>query len=256
VGEVTDVRISLSKARLADRPVAERPRVPVLIALDRERIVGRGAMIPMKMTDEALKELIDLGLRGQLITESFVTGLLYVELDLHPGSPLNLVKEPGVHIREIPTLPTTLQQVQAKASEIVNKLSEIDFQRLVDSLTTTVDGLRDITTSPRLKAAVENLDETVAKANAAFGSIDKLASGLNSDVRPIATSLRNTADQATNTLESVRTLVQPGSPLAYQLGVTLQDLSEAARALKALADELERNPGMLIRGRAINEDHE
>ena len=56
--------------------------------------------------------------------------------------------------------------------------------------------------------------------------------------------------QVNGTFGNVRTLVAPDSPLAYQLSHTLNDLSEAARALRALATELERNPSILVRGRA------
>ena len=60
---------------------AEVNRIPVIIKLDANKISGRG--VGGNLTDPAgLKAAIDRGLRGQLQTESIVTGVLFVALDL------------------------------------------------------------------------------------------------------------------------------------------------------------------------------
>ena len=46
-------------------------------------------------------------------------------------------------------------------------------------------------------------------------------------------------------------MIEPESPLAYQLTQTLQDLSSAAIAVHELADMLQRNPSVLVRGRFV-----
>jgi paraquat-inducible protein B len=165
------------------------------------------------------------------------------------------VRDPEVAIREIPTLPTTLEQVQQRASEVINELSRLDLHHLVESLTGTLDGVNQLVTSPHLKAAIDGLDETVRHADEALVSVRSFSDGLRGDVQPVAASLRATSEQASATLDGVRTLISPGSPLAYQLGTTLRDLGEAARALAVLADELERNPSVLVRGRPLVGDH-
>src|ERR1043166_8904494 len=65
-----------------------------------------------------VEEAIALGLRAQLVSESLVTGLLYIELDFHPGTPATLVNDPSIKYPEIPTLPTALERVEVQASEI------------------------------------------------------------------------------------------------------------------------------------------
>jgi hypothetical protein len=48
---------------------------------------------------------------------------------------------------------------------------------------------------------------------------------------------------------SIRTDLEPGSPLTYKLNNTLDDVSSAARAVRQLADYLEQNPSAVLRGR-------
>ena len=51
------------------------------------------------------------------------------------------------------------------------------------------------------------------------------------------------------TLEQVRALVAPEAPLTVELTRTVGDLGRAARALRDLADYLERNPNAVVFGR-------
>ena len=54
------------------------------------------------------------GMRAQLQTESLLTGLLYIDLDLHKGTQPNFVLEPGGPYQEITTVPTDFAQVQER----------------------------------------------------------------------------------------------------------------------------------------------
>ena len=60
--------------------------------------------------------------------------------------------------------------------------------------------------------------------------------------------------QATVTLGTVNTTIEPNSPVNYQVVQTLQDVSAAARSIKELADYIQRNPGALLRGRDISQE--
>jgi paraquat-inducible protein B len=54
---------------------------------------------------------------------------------------------------------------------------------------------------------------------------------------------------AQGTLDSANTMIEPNSDLGERLDETLQEVSGAARALRLLADYLERHPEALIRGK-------
>jgi paraquat-inducible protein B len=50
-------------------------------------------------------------------------------------------------------------------------------------------------------------------------------------------------------LASVQQFIAPNSPVGYELVKTPQELSDAARALRVLADYLERHPNAVVFGR-------
>jgi paraquat-inducible protein B len=55
-------------------------------------------------------------------------------------------------------------------------------------------------------------------------------------------------------VDDIHALVAPDSALAVGLTRTVGDLGQAARALRDLADYLERNPNSVVFGRATDGD--
>jgi paraquat-inducible protein B len=155
---------------------------------------------------------------------------------------------------EIPTVPTALERVQMQASEFLMKLSSVDFAALAESAREALDGVKTLVNSPKLRSAVDGLDGAVTNLDAAIGDIRRLAGGLETQVLPLGARLRATADKADASLDGVRVLLEPGSPLTYQLGRTLEELAGAARAVRTLAESLERDPAVLVRGKYVPEE--
>ena len=259
VGSVTDIRLRLGGEGVVQRTDVEKGvRIPVFIEIDQDKIAlqgGRGRLDE----PEQVKHLIDLGLRAQLNAQSLVTGLLFIQMDFYPDQPANFVMPPGSKPQEIPTMPTTMEQVQSAAAEIIHKLDQMHFEEMVKSVHDVLDGVNTVVNSPALKQTIEKLPATVANVDQTVTSLHDLAERLDSKQGPFFDSLKGTSDktsatleQARLTLQTVQTLVDPGSPLATQLSASLQEISSAARSMRLLADYLERNPGSLVRGRDVN----
>ena len=106
IGEVAAIQLRLDAVPGKLRPGIQGLRLPVFIDVDRAQLLSKGG------TGEALErgrldELIQMGMRAQLDTESLLTGFLYIDLDLHPKTPANYILEPGGPYREIrPFRPT------------------------------------------------------------------------------------------------------------------------------------------------------
>jgi paraquat-inducible protein B len=264
IGSVSAVKLNLSQAAAIDQP--GELRIPVLIEIDADRLAEKGAKtLP---TQENVQRLIDHGLRAQLAMQSFVTGLLYVKSDFFPGTPANLENDPSVPYPEIPTIPTPLEEVQAKAGQFLAKLDQADVAGMVASLHKAVDGLDQLLNSPHLKATLEVLPGTVdglksvsADAKTTLTSLRKLADDLDAKLGPLGGTMQATATDAretlrtTNlTLQQMQTLLKPDAPLAYSLQRSLNDLSAAARAFRQVAEELERDPSVLLRGKGAVEE--
>src|SRR5262245_8460714 len=265
VGTVKNILLQLEKDM-------KEPRIPVIIQIDLDKLRSRGGTGALLSDPQALKEAIDKGLRGQLQLESFVTGLLFIGLDIFPDSEAHFVQEPdqGHKYPEIPTQPTTLEAAQGKVVEILAKLEDIDFKRLIESITKAVDGLNGLVSSPGLKRAIGSMDQVTTQLTEAGTNIARAAHTLDGSVKSLAGDLELTSAEARaalkqagaaikqsetaikgaeETMASIRAVVDPDSTTFYEINRTLKEVSTAARSLRLLANYLERNPRALIFGK-------
>lgn len=235
------------------------PELPVIIDVDEAQLKRQGG------TGEALKPreleaLIKRGLRAQLNMESLLTGILFVDIDFRPGTPVNLVLEPGARIREIPTVPTDLAQVQKSAMTALAHLEKVDFVALAQSITDAANAAKDLVGSPDLKATLVSLKEDARDLNATLDSIRDLSTSLHTRSGPLIASLKKASDQAnltllqvSSTMSTLQATVAPDSPLAYRLNTALDNLAGATDAIRQLADYLQRNPSALVRGKYVSD---
>jgi len=257
IGTVAMIELRLLPSQGRVRPDIRGLRLPVIVDLDRSQLLARGG------TGEALETagfdaLIKQGFRAQLATESLLTGLLYIDLDLHPNTPLKFVLEPNGPIREIPTVQTDLEQLQERLTKALDKFEKIDFQALVVSITDAANSIKTLTGSPELKATLESLKGTVANLNQAITSARDILNNANSKIGPLVTDLQKNSDQANKTMKDTRAALvnlqqtlDPDSPLAVHLNQTLDSLTETSRSIGEFTDYLQRNPGALVRGRYV-----
>jgi len=268
IGSVSRILLNLETGQGPAQAISNGIKIPVIIELQQRRLLSTGAGEVDLEDPHAMKSLIDSGLRGQLSMESFVTGVLYVDLDFHPGTPVKLVLPPGANTpyQEIPTVPTPLEQAQSAATMLIAQLEQIDFQKLSETIKQTLQSISQLVTSPQLKAAVGNLATTEESLNRAAIGISQTAVGirqtalkLDKEIGPLTSSLRASSQaadvaltQARATLASMQDSFGEDSPLVYQAGKTMQDLDDAARSAKQLAEYLQRNPSAPVRGRYLS----
>jgi paraquat-inducible protein B len=240
IGRVTKIMLQY------DQPPADQ-HIPVFIEFDLEQVLSRGGWADF--SPERVQRAIERGLRAQLQMESLLTGLLFVQMDFQPGTPAKFV---GVThpIPEIPTLPTTLEQAQVVIRRFLDKLEHLDIEGLMAKIDSTMAGIERLANSPELENALVALRQTLE-------GVQKLSEDLRQQMGPAMSSFTATAERAQRTLteldatlKSTRMMIAPDSPLAYQIGKTLEELSQAARSARMLADTLERDPSVLLRGRA------
>ncbi len=274
IGQVTDIRIRFNQDD-------ESPHVPVIIQIDVDRLKNTlGVDVNLDQEDEYRVQVQQQGLRGQLQQGSFVTGMLFIELDYYPDAgPAYFIQQQNevgeLEYKEIPTVSSGLTEVIKKVTTMVDKISKIDFQgigqRAEDLLTRLDDGvaeiqfkaindkavellnnLDEITEDPKWKEVAGNLNSTLEDGKKFINSLDK-------DVDELVTDLKKTLDSARVTLgkidllaENLDNMFEPDSPLRYQIGNALTELSDSMRAIRVLADYLERNPDALLTGKQNN----
>jgi len=221
--------------------------IPVHIELDADKLVSAG--IEGSFDRQMLDDAVANGLRARLESQSLVTGLLFVQLDFFPDAPGHVAQDTG-DLLVIPTLPTAFEQAESAFRQIMAKLDEVDFAGLIEAF-------RDAAQAVRQLAGSSETESTIVSINEAVKSVRRLADSLERDVAPLGRSLRATSEQTSATVKEVeaaarsaRELLEPDSPLSVRLTQALQELTLAARSLRTLADSLERDPSVLVRGRS------
>jgi ABC-type transporter Mla subunit MlaD len=243
IGTVTDIRLALPEK-------ADVNRIPVLIEIDRDRLEelgGRADAVGGSRLDQLIREL---GLRAQLQQQSFITGLLYVGLDLFPESTFELVLSPDSgSYPEIPSLPTTLEQARAKIEEIFDRVSRIDFDAFGKSVSGAVDGVNRLVNSPEVYSNLEALRETLGEIRGATADLRARIPPLSTNVNATTNDLRGAIQRLQASVDRFDSLIDPKAPLLGTLATTLADVGEAARAVRQLAEQLDRNPSVLLTGK-------
>jgi len=246
IGSVSRIRLGLPGASEAD------VRIPVWYTVDLDTISGYQGR-RFLLDRQHLDALIAAGLRAQLQTESFVTGVLFVGLDFFPDSPVVLELTGQPEVLEIPVMPTTIEKAMQTLDRLVKRVEALDLEGLVASARHALDGVDDLARSPKVSAALDGLREALA-------SIHRVTAALEPGVTPTIKGLDATLAQAREvlirvepqldqTLANAQELLGPDAPLAVGLASTLADLGEAARSVRDLADFLDRHPNAILTGR-------
>ena len=250
IGSVEDIRLPMQRDR--------SDRIAVVIGIDPEKITSLGGSETILSSRATYQKAIDDGLRGQVQTESFVTGLLFVALEYFPGSTARFVQRPGTRefrYREIPTEPSSTEKARVAVTQVLAQLAETDLKGLVDSAQDVISDVHQLVNSPELKVAIRSLDDLAGQLGQTAGSVSHLASGLDSNVSSLTADLRQTSVKAGAMIDQAGKLLQHtdsafnGSPVLYELTRTLQEVSAAARSVRLLTGYLERNPNAVIFGR-------
>ncbi len=269
IGSVSKILLNVGQDNIFQRSVddieEQGVRIPVIIELEEESLTSRGSAL--RPDPDTIHAMIERGLRAELSMESFVTGVLYVKLDIDPAAEKRMVGDPSVPYVEIPTRPTRFEEVERKAAMFLSRLDKLDVEGLIEALTETIDGINHLVNLPALTETVELMPETVRKLNTAvdeatltLAEVRKIGANLGGDAKVAVASLTRTADRASEamvaartTLDSINEVLDPESPAFYQFSRSMEDMAAATRAIRRLAEDLERNPSTLLRGRATEE---
>jgi paraquat-inducible protein B len=221
IGTVRDTRLSYDEQRHTLTTL-------VTLAIDPDRVqilnMPRAAGESTKQSvQQQIEALVSHGLRAQVMTANFLTGFQIVSLEMVKGAPPARIRRVGDYV-----------QIPTSASG--------DVSEVLESLRSVLKNLDNATSGPELGHAIRSLDATLTH-------LDQLTTDVQPDVKALIQSLRDTSTAAQSTLETVRGAVGGSSPTGPDLQQLMQQLTDAARSVRSLADYLERHPEALLRGR-------
>jgi paraquat-inducible protein B len=245
IGEVTEM---LLRYRQQDQD-ATLARIPVFIEIDAKRLQQLGATRAIAVDRTRFDQLVQRGLRARLETQSLVTGVLYVGLDFLPDTPVVRMLPPDGPDLEIPTVPTTFEQVFANFEKVMRRIDALDIDGLVASARGALDGVNQLVRSPDVDRAIVELHGTLASIHRVADALQPNVQPTMQDVRASLAEAKVALDGLNQTLVGLRGLLDPSAPLVVDLSGTLTDVGDAARSVRALADYLDRKPNSIITGR-------
>ena len=223
-----------------DPDVPEIPTVPTTVQqafAQMERLVARVEALPVEQLFTSSVGAVD-AVRGLAESPQLRQALTNID----------------AVVRDTRTLVTRLEaQVGPVAGSARQTLDEARLA-VADLRGVLIKTVREL--DEQLDPLVANTDQTLQATRALMLDTQRLVRQTTDMVGPLAASATSTAEAARVTLEKAQgTLANADgflteeTPLGYQLGQTLGELTEAARSIRVLADALERQPSSLVFGK-------
>jgi paraquat-inducible protein B len=245
-----DASFTLFATRTAAfRPAAHDPQTYGLIFKESLRGLSVGA--PVEFRGIPIGEVVDIGARVDVKTLDFI-------------APVTVQLDPGRFGVDFADLPKGLDVAEVRRTLIQNLIAHGVRARLeTGSLITgaryvsfdfhpgappaKVDWTATPVELPTIPGQLQAIEASVVNI---IKKLDALPlQGIGDDLRKTIGELDRTLVSARGTIDKTGDMMGPNSPLGAELEGTLQELSRAARALRVLADYLERHPEALIRGK-------
>ncbi len=165
-----------------------------------------------------LQNFVEHGLRAQARTGNVLTGQLYISLDFYPKAE-KVAFDVNARPIMLPTIPGSLDQLQAQLQAMVEKISKLPLDRIAN-----------------------NLD----------GSLSELRSSIGQFSAKTLPAIQASLADVSKTLKTANSALADDSPQREQLGEAINELGRTSRSLRDLSDYLSRHPESLIRGRPKN----
>ncbi len=196
----------------------------------------------------AVDKLIEEGLRARLERDPPLVGGYRIVLDMEPGA-----SAPAATVSGEMQIPTASG---GGLDAIVTRLKNVPVDQIAQNVLDITHHADELVSSPDLKSAVVQLDASLkqvhATADAAHATADeirKTTAEAGPKIDRLIESLRRTASELDRTAESARR--EMGGPTSQAgLQTTMQEVTEAARSVRDLANYLDRHPEAMIQGRS------
>ncbi|MES2524861.1 MAG: MlaD family protein [Gemmatimonadota bacterium] len=261
VGRVTAINIQID-------PRDDSFQVPVEYEIDLPRLMTPRSTFVNLADTLVLKEQIKKGLRAQLQMESFVTGVLYLELSYRLDSaPPRLYAADSVLFPQIPTTPSLMAAIGGGAGSILSEmvkilnrvndmLGDVNTREINAAVVQSAKAVETLVSSPELRRTLREMPGATAQLNRTLAEAERLAAKAGVAIDSIQPGVKGASTEAVATLQALRKtldethgLLSADTGPGYALTGALTSLREAADALRVLITSLEQNPDMLIRGK-------
>jgi len=240
IGTVTDVRLIMDDER-------GEARARVSYSLQPERVFAEDSGNVQADPEMVTKMLVQQGMRAVLESSNFITGQKAISLQYVPNAPVATITHEDDAI-VMPSQGGGLDNITSSLSDIATKLDRIPFDEIGRNLNNTLASVSKVVSGPDVQMALVKLRETLTDAQHLVRHADEGMTPVLQRLPKISAELQQAVERANAALGEGGY----GGNSDFQRGVSglLDQVNEAARSIRLLADFLERHPEALIRGRA------
>src|SRR5512143_952306 len=240
IGHVTNIVMEVNSKDLT-------AFIPVYTEIYPDKVVPIGGDGDHDGDLQYFQALVEKGLRARLEPQSIVTGQFVVNVDFYPSTPIRLV---GLEKEypEIPTIPSGIEQLK-------KRIEELPLAEIADRLNETLAGMNKLLNSRDLHASIgslnqllKNTDALVTNLNTEVGHLD--AEQIALGIKETLSASRGTLNETRKAVENINVIAAQNANLGYEIGGTLEQITELSRSIRVLADYLERHPETLLRGKS------
>src|SRR5262245_30434634 len=208
VGEVTDVHLRWGTTLIA-----------VYIVIDPRTLKGTADVGPARAIERAVQQE---GLRAQLRIQSFVTGVLYVALDIRPGTPI-VLRRLDPDVPELPTVPTDLEVWTAKLGKLADTIEKVPLEQMAQTTAAILEDVKSIVGSKETQTLLSS-------ASAAVGDARTLVRRVDAQIGPMLTELKGTLARLDTAVDAAGKLVVDVSNRVDPLATPAEGTLKAAQA--------------------------
>ena len=256
IGEVKDVTVFLTGH---DNPLIQ---IEVLFEV-RTQVVEAPEGISRRFADDdtgLAQALIERGVRARLLSQSMLTGQKYIDLDFLPDAPARLAGMQRGY-PELPTTPTAMEALGERAESFFEKLAALPLDTMLIDTREALQALREVLTSPELKAAVAGtrrttaaLEPTIHEARLAITDARGLIQNMDTRLDGLAADslvgeMRSFFSQVRFTLDSLNRTLANADETRLQATQAFLEIDRTMRSIRNLAEYFQTHPEAVLVGK-------
>ncbi|MBO4311579.1 MAG: MCE family protein [Desulfovibrionaceae bacterium] len=264
IGRVTRIQVVTNSKGMSYR-------IPIFLELDSDKFdMPKGAVFDLVDGPDFLEDLLSRGFRARLASQSLLTGQLMVELDFFPQSEAGDFSGKVDYYEGRPIIPS----IPSRMDSLMQRFNTLPIEQLTQNILDITDDLRTFLSRGEVEKTLAAVNRMIADFQSISGpmkqAVDSFtafaknsaklsgnAGGMVSDFHARTNDLLNNLNASivtlNATLKDARGLVAPASLPVLELTRTLRELSEAAKAIRSLANTLDHSPDAIIVGKGSSE---
>ncbi|GGJ12832.1 PqiB family protein [Neoroseomonas lacus] len=226
----------------------QRLRVPVRYEIEPERVAG-SINAQGRTALENARLLVQQGMRARLMSSNLITGQQQIALEMIENPPPAEITMQG-NVIVMPSVPGQFASIMEGVNRVLTSIEGMPWADIGRNVDSTVAGVNELIRGPELRQSLAGLNSTLTAAEEMIRHIDAAAQPALRGLPQMMANLNATVVQANRLVASANRGYGEDSQFQRDLERMLEQITVAARSLRSLVDQLNRNPESLIRGRS------